>query len=214
MQATREGDSGNPKREDVCLCLISAMGDATVIREQLGLTVREYQVLDYVRGHRPRPVPFEELNDAVFGEYAAASRARFTVCQVRRKLGPAVLVTVYGFGVRFGLGRVVEALPRCPDCGRPIVPYQDEWVCFACGSQGNRRQIDAVELDVGRAAYEEGTNQGKSWTEDEVAFVLANMDRMSDREMGEMLGGRTASSVRGQRKTNGLGRKRYVRRAR
>ena len=187
------------------------MGDATVVREQLGLTVREYQVLDYVRGHRPRPVPFDELNDAVFGEYAAGSRSRRVVCEIRQKLGSSVLVTVHGFGVRFGLGRVVEALPRCPDCGRPVAPYQEEWQCFSCGSGGFRKQIEAVDLDVGRAAYEEGTRQGAAWSEEELAFVAANMDRMSDREMGELLGGRSASAVRGARRGK---RKKYVRRGR
>lgn len=185
------------------------ISDATVSPTALGLTAREYQVLDYIRSHRPRVVPYDEINQAVFGQFSAAHAARVHVSRIRAKLGDGVIVTVHGFGVRYGLARVVEALPRCVGCGRAIAPYEDEWVCFGCGSSGRRRALDAPDLDVGRAAPAAGSRCGKEWTSDEVAFVMEHKDAMSDEQMGAALN-RSPSAVRGFRRTRGLGKKTYV----
>lgn len=183
--------------------------DATVGPRQLGLSHREYQVLDYIRSHRPRPVPFDELNEAVFGAFSSPSMARLYVFRIRAKLGDGVLVTVHGFGVRYGMGRVVEALPRCPSCGRAIAPYDEEWQCFGCGAFGRRRMLESPDLDVGRAAPAVGSRCGKGWTDDEIAFVLQHKDALSDEQMGSALN-RSPSAVRGFRRTRGLGKKTYV----
>lgn len=184
------------------------MVDATLLQHELGLTLREYQVLDYIRSHRPRPIPCDEINEAIFGAYADRSRARRTITEIRRKLGASVIVTVHGFGVRFGLGAVVEANPRCPDCGRAIARYQDEWVCYGCGASGSRRQLESPDLEVGRTAYDPSTRSGQPWTRDEIDFVLANKDALSDEQMGHALG-RPGAAVRGWRRVNHVS-KRYI----
>jgi hypothetical protein len=202
--------SSTANREGVNTCEHFGLGDATVLRRQLGLTVREFQVLDYVRGHRPRAVPYDELKAALFGEYSDPSNPRVMVRRIRRKLGPKVLVTEPGFGVRFGFAPMVEANLRCLACGRPVACYEDEWVCHACGAMGGRRQIEAAALEVGRVAPKPGTRQGQPWTEEERAFVAANWGSMSQREIGEQLA-RSESAVRGEAPKLRLPKKPYVR---
>lgn len=184
------------------------MVDATLLQQELGLTLREFQVLDYIRSHRPRPVPCDEINEAVFGRYASPDSARQYIHRLRNKLGPTAIVTVHGFGVRFGMAKVVEANPRCPDCGRAIARYEDEWTCFACGASGSRRQLERLDLDVGRAPGE-GARSGKDWSEAEEAFLLANRASMTHEQIGEHLG-RSTRAVRGHEQALGLGAKPYV----
>lgn len=184
------------------------MVDATVLQQSLGLTLREYQVLDYIRSHRPRPVPCDELNEAVFGPYAVDNAARMTISRIRRKLGPTVIVTVHGFGVRFGMAKVVEANPRCPDCGRAIATYEDEWTCFACGSSGSRRQLDRIDLDVGRAQGE-GARSGKDWTPEEEQYVRDNWASQTHEQIGAVLG-RSSRAIRGLAEMRGFKPKPYV----
>lgn len=184
------------------------MVDATFLQQSLGLTLREFQVLDYIRSHRPRPVPCDEINEAVFGRYADPNSSYVHIHRIRRKLGPSVLVTVHGFGVRFGMAKVVEANPRCPDCGRAIAQYDDEWTCFGCGASGSRKQLDRIALDVGRAQGE-GARSGKDWSDEEERFLLASRDAMTHQQIGEVLG-RSPRAVRGHEQALGLERKPYV----
>ncbi len=190
------------------------MGDATIDRKGLGLSLREYQVLDYLRTHRGRIVPGWELREAVLGAFSTADAERVWVWRVRRKLAAGVIVTVPGMGYRFGLGPVVEAMPRCPRCSQAISRYDDEWVCYGCGARGERKRLEAaVDLEVGRASYAEGSRSGQVWTDEERAFVLRHVEDMTLEEIGSALpeGPRTESAVRGL--LAGLGvRKRYVRR--
>lgn len=181
------------------------MVDATVLQQSLGLTLREFQVLDYIRSHRPRPVPCEEINEAIFGRYASPNCTRVYLTLLRKKLGPTVLITVHGFGVRFGMAKVVEANPRCPDCGRAIARYDDEWTCFGCGASGSRKQLDRIDLDVGRSQGD-GARSGKDWSEAEEAFLLANRALMSHEQIGTVLG-RSTRAVRGHEQALGLGAK-------
>lgn len=182
--------------------------DATILQSALGLSHREYQVLDYIRSHRPRVVPCAEINDAVFGPYCSPNLARLNILRIRKKLGHAVLITVPGFGVRWGDAPVVEMLPRCPQCGRAIARYDDEWACYTCGASGARQELERHDLDVGRSPGA-GERSGRPWTPDEEEFVRQHQDEMTNAQMGLLLQ-RSEGSVRGYLRTRNLGRKRYV----
>jgi len=186
------------------------MVDATLLQHELGLTLREFQVLDYIRSHRPSPVPYEELNEAVFGQYSCSSLARNAVHRVRCKLGRNVLLTIPDIGVRYGGGAVVEAMARCLKCGRAIGRYDNEWVCMRCGASGSRRQLESHDLEVGRAAYDPTTKQGKAWTQDELDYIRDQRDTKSNAEIALDLN-RTESGVRGQSTAMKLPRKAYRR---
>jgi DNA-binding CsgD family transcriptional regulator len=188
--------------------------DATVDREPFGLSVREFQCLDYLRTHRGRIVPGWELREAVLGQFSADGMERVWVQRIRLKLSAAVIVTVEGMGYRFGIGRVAEALPRCPSCGRAVARYEEIWQCYACGAHGERKTLDlAVDLEVGRAAPPDDSRSGRGWSDEEREYIVTRRDERNDRQMADELN-RSPSGVRAERKRlereRGLPKKRYV----
>jgi hypothetical protein len=116
-----------------------------------------------------------------------------------RRAGVRIESSAFGYRV----GR--EERCACPECGALVVVYGDgERVCYGCVG------TEYAELEVGRAAYREGSRQGKAWSPEEIAFVLEHDAVMGLEEMGRRLD-RSASAVRGLRAQLGLARKAYVR---
>lgn len=148
-----------------------------------------------------RWVTGSELGDSLYGSVCSPRAGHVLVLRARRA---GVRIESSAFGYRIGR----EERATCPACGEWMVVYADgERVCYGCVG------TEFADLDVGRAAYREGSRQGKPWTAEEIQFVLENDARMSLEEMGRELD-RSASAVRGLRAQLGLARKRHVREVR
>lgn len=71
--------------------------------EPVRLTKREMQLYDLLRAHMPSVVRIEALTALLFGLYSDAHdwhNVRTIMMRLRKKLGPDVIVTVYGVGYR------------------------------------------------------------------------------------------------------------------
>ncbi len=150
----------------------------------------------YLLSHAGRWVSAQELGDHVYrgvyspsAPYVLVHRAR--MAGVKIESGP--------FGYRIGR----SDRPLCERCGRLLVEYPQERVCYSCVG------TSFVDLEVGRADSS-GARSGQHWTADEIQFVIEHDSTMSLEELGLALG-RTASAVRGLRASLGLRRKPYVR---
>ena len=158
------------------------------------------QLVEYLVSHAGRWVPALELADALYGGVCAESAPRVLVRRARAA-GFRIDSSQYGYQV----GRVEQQRQKCPGCGRLRVRYDGEWVCYGCPSTG------VVDLEVGRAGYEEGTQQGKAWRAAEVDFAWMHRGVMGYEELAAALD-RTASGVRGLFGVRGWA-KPYVRKA-
>lgn len=173
-------------------------------REQAGviLSYREMQTISYLRSHAGAFVPASELAEAIWGDDADEALSYRIVQRVRQKLGPTYIESS-AFGYRLTYSRAATVAMVCSNCGAEAVNYSSEWVCYGCTGTQN------VDLEVGRAAYAEGTNSGKPWTRAEREFVLAHLADMSLEELGDAVN-RTESAVRGFLAQEGI-KKPYVR---
>lgn len=184
--------------ESVSVCVV-------VARQQglQSLSAMEVRLVRYLEGHAGRYVDGWELKDHLYGGIASDAAIRFLVNRVRFKLGKHVIETGDFGGYRINHGQAMELDRVCVHCRKPVVRYQDEWVCYGCPS------TQAADLDVGRSPAH-GMNGGKQWNETERAFAIAHAQDMSHAEIGEALQ-RSESSVRGELTKLGI-KKRYVRR--
>ncbi len=157
----------------------------------------QYQLLRYLAAHAGRFVPVGELLDKVFDGAADDSTVRQAVRRVRALVGERVIESMQGLGYRVPLGVASELEMRCERCFRPMVDYRDVAQCFGCGFQVRHPAPleQAVDLDVGRAPYREGSRSGQAWTKEEVGYVLDNL-RFGYEELGAALD-RTGNAVRG-----------------
>lgn len=156
------------------------------------------ELVEYLASHAGRWVPGSELADALYSGLCAESAPRVLVNRARAK----------GFAIESGaMGyRVGRSLSQnaCGRCGRLQVRYGREWVCYGCPSTA------VVDLEVGRAGYEEGSQQGKAWKAVEVEFAWLHRAVMGYEELGAALD-RSPNGVRGLFNTRGWA-KPYVRR--
>ena len=186
---------------------VSGMG-SRVSREQGGrvLSGMEVSLVRYLEGHAGRFVAEWELRDFLYQGQCGDSAVRQLVVRVRGKLGASFIERGELGGYRLASLRAADLARVCVRCGRPVVVYEGEVVCYGCPGTGH------VELEVGRAAYREGSRSGKAWTEEERAFAVGHNGDMSFEEIGAALD-RSEASVRGEYQKLGL-KKRYVRAAR
>lgn len=163
-----------------------------VSRQQRGreLTGSEARLVRYLAGHAGRFVEEWELRDHLYGGACGASVIREMVRRIRAKLGRAFIETGELGGYRLTAQRAVALERVCARCGRPVVQYEDEWVCYGCPS------TQYSELDVGRAEGP-GERSGTAWTEDEDSFLIDHLDHMSLEQLGTALN-RSESAVRGE----------------
>lgn len=151
----------------------------------------------YLVSHRGRWVPAWELADHLYGGHCGRSTVRMLVLRLRRR---GLEVESGPFGYRVGRSAVRE----CDRCGGRMVRYEDEWVCYGCPGTG------VVDLEVGRSPAV-GERGGREWTEEDRARLREMwLLPMKQDAIGEVLG-RSASAVRAEAATLGLGRKPYVR---
>jgi hypothetical protein len=155
-------------------------------------------LVEYLASHAGRWVPGSELADALYSGLCAESAPRVLVKRARAK-GFAIESGPLGYRV----GRAVARESACPKCARLRVRYGREWVCYGCPSTA------VVDLEVGRAGYEEGSQQGKAWKEVEVEFAWVHRGVMGYEALGEALD-RSPDGVRGLFHTRGWA-KPYVR---
>lgn len=193
--------------------LVTVDAILTQCQNEVVLTGTQYRALNYIAGHAGRFVTERELGDELFGPARNESAVRQVVRRLRQRLGVAFIETGPDGGYRISQGRADSLTRECGRCRRPIVEYGESWTCFACGAtgEGPKPIESAVELEVGRAPYREGSRSGKPWSDEETAFAVEHNEDMSFEEIGEALQ-RSEASVRGLYQQLGL-RKRYVRRA-
>lgn len=141
------------------------------------------RAVDYLASHAGRWVPGWELADALYGGICSGSAVPMAVTRARRYFR---IESNKVLGYRIGRQEVTAA--RCPNCGARRVRYPDEWVCYGCPG------THAVDLEVGRTPYAEGSRGGKPWTDDELDLVHDNLELTYD-ELGVMVN-RTGSAVR------------------
>lgn len=170
-------------REGVTRRYMSSMVDMQP-RNRVSSSMVE-QLVDYLVSHAGRWVPASELADALYGGVCGESSPRALVNRARAK-GFAIDSGPMGYRV----GRAQAKESACPRCGRMQVRYGREWVCYGCPSTA------VVDLEVGRAGYEEGTMQGKAWRPAEVEFAWKHRGLMGYEELAVALN-RTSSGVRG-----------------
>lgn len=152
--------------------------------------------VDYLASHAGRWVPGWELADAVYGGHADRSAIAKLVDRARR------LFPIESGRLGYRIGRADLAASKCPNCGRRRVRYPDEWVCYGCPGTA------VVDLEVGRAAYAEGTRGGKQWTEAEIELAVSLNATHTYEQIGEVVN-RSGDAVRGLYGTLGI-EKRYV----
>jgi hypothetical protein len=91
----------------------------------------------------------------------------------------------------YRIGRPDVANAACRNCGRLRVRYPDgEWVCYGCPS------TSAVDLEVGRTPYAEGSRGGKQWTDAEIDLALSLNETHTFEQIGELVN-RSGNAVRG-----------------
>lgn len=150
--------------------------------------------VEYLVSHSGRWVTGWEIGDFV---YKGICSPRAPHMLIRRARRAGIPIESSELGYRIGRNKELT----CPSCGALRVLYPDELICYSCVG------TEFADLEVGRSQGE-GERSGKAWTPSEEAFVRANKDRMSHREMGELLQ-RSEAAVRGYTRTRGLD-KRYV----
>lgn len=154
------------------------------------------QAVDYLASHAPRWIPGWELRDAVYGPYASESAVAGLVRQARR------FFPIESGRLGYRIWRQDLSASYCPKCGRRRVKYDDEWVCYGCPGTA------AVDLEVGRTPYAEGSRGGKHWTEAEIQLAVALNATHTYDEIGDAVD-RSGSAVRGLYNSLGI-EKRYV----
>ena len=155
--------------------------------------------VQYLVGHRGRWVPGWELADLLYGGACNRRSVSVVISRARRR---GLRVESSAFGYR--IGRPGQQEGDCPVCSAPRVRYEGEWVCYGCPG------TSVVDLEVGRA-MPVGEHSGKGWDEEQRRRLreLWPLD-LTQEAIGEELG-RSASAVRAEAASLGLGRKRYVR---
>lgn len=156
------------------------------------------RAIDYLAAHAGRWVPSWELADEVYGGHCSRSAVPLLIRRARQHFR---IESSTALGYRIGRADVAEA--TCPKCFARRVRYGREWVCYGCPS------ASAVDLEVGRAAYDSSTNQGRLWTDADLDFIRDNRNHMANTALAAALN-RTESGVRGQATAMGLGRKEYI----
>lgn len=154
--------------------------------------------VDYLASHAGRWVQGWELADAIYGGYCAPSAVAGAI-KAARKYFP-----IESSRMGYRIGRKDVAAAECPTCGARRVRYQGDadWTCYGCPGSW------AVDLEVGRAAYAEGTRGGKHWTDEEVDLALSLNATHTYEQIGQAVN-RSGDAVRGLYTTLGI-KKIYV----
>lgn len=174
-----------------------------VSREQNGarLTAMEWRLVQYLDGHAGRAVFDWELKDFLYQGICSEPLVRVHILNIRRKLGRSFIELCETGGYRLSSQRSAMLARVCTRCGKPVVQYEEEFVCYGCPS------TQFADLDVGRASGP-GERSGAAWTEEERAYAVAHAEDMTFEEIGAQLQ-RSESAVRGLYAQMGL-TKRYV----
>lgn len=179
------------------------------------LSRREYHLVDYLSGLRGRHATIAEIRDEIYGGVCDPGVVRTLVFRVRSKLGPAFIEQGIEGGYRIAAARADALVRRCSRCRGSVVTYPEQYVCFSCGAIAEKAMHTelAVDLDVGRAEYAEGSTSGKAWSDEERDYILARRNERNDRQIADELN-RSPSGVRAERKRlereRGLPKKKYV----
>lgn len=152
--------------------------------------------VEYLVSHAGRWVTSGEIGDYV---YAGAFSRTAPHVLIHRAKRAGIPIESSEMGYRIGRNQQLA----CPDCGALRVQYPGELVCYGCVG------TDFVDLEVGRAAYDPTTRQGRAWTPQELAYIREHRDTKSNAEIARDLN-RTESGVRGQATAMRLPRKTYV----
>jgi hypothetical protein len=152
--------------------------------------------VDYLASHAGRWVQGWELAEAVYGGYCAPSAVAGAIKAARRYF------PIESSRAGYRIGRADVTAASCPNCGRRRVRYDDEWVCYGCPG------THAVDLEVGRAAYAEGTRGGKHWTDAEIDVAVSLNATHTYEQIGQVVN-RSGDAVRGLYTTLGI-KKNYV----
>jgi hypothetical protein len=175
---------------------------ATEQQDGQHLTSSERRLIQYLDAHLGRYIAEWELRDYLYeGGVCSDAAIRLTIHRIRRKLGQAFIERGDLGGYRLTSHRSAELMRVCAICSRPVVRYQDGFVCYGCVGTAN------VDLDVGRRTAV-GEHSGRPWTEDEEQFISDHRDDMTNEAMGHELQ-RSESAVRGHLTAMGLD-KQYV----
>jgi hypothetical protein len=142
-------------------------------------------IVDYLASHAGRWVPGWELTDAIYGGHADRTTVAKAVEHARRHF------PIESGRLGYRIGRPDVANAACRNCGRLRVRYPDgEWVCYGCPS------TSAVDLEVGRTPYAEGSRGGKQWTDAEIDLALSLNETHTFEQIGELVN-RSGNAVRG-----------------
>ena len=166
------------------------------------MTAMELKLVEYLDGHAGRAVFDWEMKDYLYQGLCSEPLVRVHIWNIRRKLGRAFIEVCETGGYRLSSQRSAQLARVCAKCGKPVVRYEEEFVCYGCPS------TQFADLDVGRADGP-GERSGAAWTEDETAFAVAHAADMTYEEIGAEVR-RSGSSVRGRFAQLGIA-KRYVR---
>ena len=169
-----------------------------VSREQNGsrLTAMEHKLVEYLAGHAGRAVADWELKDFLYQGLCSEPLVRVHIRNIRRKLGRAFIEVCDSGGYRLSSQRAAALSRVCSRCGKPVVEYAGEFVCYGCPSTQH------ADLEVGRAEGP-GERSGSAWTDEESEFAVAHAEDMTFEEIGDLLQ-RSESAVRGRYAQLGL----------
>jgi hypothetical protein len=155
------------------------------IRKRSGVFEATWEkAVDYLAEHAGRWVPGWELADVVYQGFCS----RAAVAQLMRRARRYFPIESGRLGYR--IGRPDLSAFDCPKCGRRRVRYSDEWVCYGCPGTA------AVDLEVGRTPYAEGSRGGKQWTDAEIDLALSLNETHTFEQIGELVN-RSGNAVRG-----------------
>ncbi len=154
------------------------------------LSPTEHRIVTYLAGHAGRFVADWELRDFLYGGVCSPNVVSVHIARIRQKLGRTFIETGELGGYRLSSQRAAELARVCAVCSKPVVQYEDEFICYHCPGTHN------VDMGVGRAAYAEDSRSGTQWTQEEEQFAMEHWDDMSLAEIGEKLQ-RSEASVRG-----------------